>query len=49
MSNFKSEVRDSMRIDWDVSITMDDGLVLRADVYRPIREGKYPVIMSYGP
>ena len=31
----KSEVRDGMRIDWDVSITMDDGLVLRADIYRP--------------
>ncbi len=49
MSNFKSEVRDSMRIDWDVSITMDDGLVLRADVYRPIRNGRYPVVMTYGP
>ena len=45
----KSEVRDGMRIDWDVPITMDDGLVLRADVYRPIREGKYPVILTYGP
>jgi len=38
-----------MRIDWDVPITMDDGLVLRADVYRPIPDGKYPVILSYGP
>ncbi len=38
-----------MRIDWDVAITMDDGLVLRADVYRPIPDGKYPVILSYGP
>jgi predicted acyl esterase len=36
-------------IDWDVPITMDDGIVLRADVYRPPQEGKYPVIMSYGP
>jgi len=49
MSDFKSEVRDGMRIDWDVPIPMDDGVVLRADVYRPIPEGKYPVIMSYGP
>ena len=24
-----SEVRDGMRIDWDVPIEMDDGLVLR--------------------
>jgi predicted acyl esterase len=28
---------------------MDDGVVLRADVFRPILEGKYPVILSYGP
>jgi predicted acyl esterase len=45
----KSEVRDGMRIDWDVPIKMDDAIVLRADVYRPIEEGRYPVIMSYGP
>jgi putative CocE/NonD family hydrolase len=45
----RSEVRDGMRIDWDVPITMDDGLVLRADVFRPIAEGRYPVILSYGP
>jgi len=45
----KSEIRDGMQIDWDVPITMDDGLVLRADVFRPIGDGKYPAIMSYGP
>ncbi|MGZ8154816.1 MAG: CocE/NonD family hydrolase [Burkholderiales bacterium] len=44
-----SEVRDGMRIEWDVPITMDDGLVLRADVYRPVEDGRYPVILSYGP
>jgi predicted acyl esterase len=49
METFKSEVRDRMLIDWDVPIKMDDGLVLRCDVYRPIAEGKYPVIMNYGP
>ena len=38
-----------MQIDWDVPIAMDDGVVLRADVFRPIGEGKYPVILSYGP
>ena len=47
--DYRSEVREGMRIDWDVPITMDDGLVLRADVYRPIEEGRYPVIVSYGP
>jgi predicted acyl esterase len=45
----KSEIRDGMRIDWDIPITMDDGLVLRADLFRPIAEGSYPVIFSYGP
>src|SRR6186713_603650 len=45
----RSEVRDGMRIDWDVPIKMDDGLVLRADVFRPVKDGKYPVILSYGP
>jgi uncharacterized protein len=44
-----SEVRDGMQIDWDVPIEMDDGIVLRADVYRPVKAGKYPVIMAYGP
>jgi predicted acyl esterase len=38
-----------MRIDWDVPIAADDGLVLRADVYRPAPDGQYPVILSYGP
>jgi predicted acyl esterase len=28
---------------------MDDGLVLRADVFRPLAAGRYPVILSYGP
>lgn len=44
----KSEIRDGMKIDWDVPITMDDGVVLRADVFRPIADGRYPVIMSHG-
>ena len=44
-----SELRDGMRIDWDVPIAMDDGVVLRADVYRPIADGKYPVIMQPRP
>jgi predicted acyl esterase len=38
-----------MRIEWDVPIAMDDGIVLRADVFRPDGEGRYPVILSYGP
>jgi uncharacterized protein len=45
----KSEVRDGMQVDWDAPIQMDDGIVLRADVFRPPGAGKYPVILSYGP
>jgi uncharacterized protein len=45
----RTEIRDGMRIDWDVPITMDDGLVLHTDVFRPVKEGKFPVILSYGP
>ncbi|HEY2917680.1 MAG TPA: CocE/NonD family hydrolase [Candidatus Binatia bacterium] len=45
----EGEIRDDMRIDWDVPITMDDGLVLRADVFRPLAAGRYPAILSYGP
>lgn len=44
-----SEIRNGLRVDWNVPITMRDGLALRADVFRPIDEGEYPVLMSYGP
>ncbi len=44
-----TETRDGMIIDWDAPIEMDDGIVLRADVYRPIEDGAYPVLLSYGP
>ena len=38
-----------MQIDWDVPIVMDDGIMLRADVFRPLANGPHPVILSYGP
>ena len=44
----RTEDRDGMRITWHQPIPVDDGLVLRADVYRPIEEGRYPVILTYG-
>ena len=44
-----TNIWDGMRIDWDVPIKMNDGVVLRCDVYRPIEDGEYPVIMTYGP
>lgn len=49
MNDFKTEVRDGMAIDWDVPITMNDGAVLRADVYRPLGEGRHPVLITHGP
>src|SRR6201981_998205 len=45
----RSEARDGMQIELNAPIMMDDGLVLRADVFRPRTEGRYPVILSYGP
>ena len=45
----KGEIRDGMQIDWDAPIKMDDGLVLRADVFRPVGSGRHPVILTYGP
>lgn len=45
----RTEIADGMRIEWDVPIPMDDGLVVRADVFRPVGEGTHPVLLSYGP
>jgi len=44
----RTEVRDGMRITWHQPITVDDGLVLRADVYRPVTDDLVPVILNYG-
>ena len=44
----RTEVRDGMRITWHQRITTDDGLVLRADVYRPLGDAPCPVILTYG-
>jgi predicted acyl esterase len=45
----RSETRDGMHIDFDVPIAMNDGVVLRADVFRPLKSGRYPVLLTYGP
>jgi predicted acyl esterase len=47
--SFKTEIRAGMKVDWDVPIRMDDGIEVRADIFRPIADGKYPVIITYGP
>ena len=44
-----SEERDGMLVDWNVPVPMDDGVVLRADVFRPVAPGRFPVVLSYGP
>lgn len=44
----RTEVRDGMRITWHQPIEMPDSLILRADVYRPVDDGRYPVILTYG-
>jgi len=49
MTTDPSEHRDGMQIEWDVPIRMDDGLVLRADVFRPPTPDPAPAILSYGP
>lgn len=49
MVDYRNPIRDGMRVDWDVPIPMDDGSSLRCDVFRPITERRYPVIMAMGP
>jgi uncharacterized protein len=44
-----SRSSDGVRVDWDVPIPMEDGVVLAADVFSPPEPGRYPVILSYGP
>jgi uncharacterized protein len=48
-SGARRELRDGMEILWDVPIRMDDGVVLRADVFRPPGAGRHPAILAYGP
>ncbi len=38
-----------MQCEFDVAITMDDGLQLRADVFRPAGSGRWPVLITCGP
>ncbi len=49
MTQMKTTVADGITIEWDVPVPMDDGVVLRADVFRPIGKGRYPVVLSHGP
>jgi uncharacterized protein len=40
---------ETMVTERDVPISMDDGLVIRADIYRPETQYPVPVIMTSGP
>jgi predicted acyl esterase len=44
----KTEGGFDMIFEKDVPVAMSDGIVLRANIFRPAREGKYPVVMSHG-
>lgn len=46
---FRVDVVGDMTIEWDVPIQMDDGAILRADVFRPTAGDRHPVILSFGP
>src|SRR5579863_1700234 len=38
-----------MLLDKDVAVPMRDGLTLRANVFRPSQEGRFPVLLTFGP
>jgi uncharacterized protein len=42
-------MHESMIYERNVNIPMRDGIVLRANVYRPVASGNFPVLMSLGP
>jgi len=49
LTEAKTKTRDGIRIDWDVGIEMDDGVILRSDIFRPDDDSCYPVLITYGP
>ena len=38
-----------MLLDHDLDVPMRDGAQLKANVFRPLGEGRYPVLMTFGP
>lgn len=49
MNEEKQKTPIDMIIERDVAIPMDDGIFLRADIFRPRAREKVPVIMTLGP
>ncbi|MEY2620293.1 MAG: hypothetical protein RIT26_113, partial [Pseudomonadota bacterium] len=43
------KINDDIILEKDVDIPMRDGTLLKADVFRPAKAGRYPAIMNLGP
>ncbi len=41
-----TETTYEIQVDQDIPVPMRDGIILRADIYRPKAEGKYPIIIE---
>jgi len=47
--NPRTEKADGMVIQYDVAVPMRDGAKIYIDIYRPEAEGRYPVLLAWGP
>jgi predicted acyl esterase len=45
----RREKAEGMVIDYDISVPMRDGKKIDVDLYRPEKEGKYPLILAWTP
>ena len=44
-----SEKKELFILDKNVDVAMRDGANLKADIFRPLDDGKYPAILNFGP
>ena len=44
--NPRTEKADGMICDYDVAVQMRDGVKIRVDIFRPEKEGRYPVLIA---
>ena len=47
--NPRTEKAKGMIIEYDAAVTMRDGLKIYIDIFRPEQEGKYPIVIAWGP
>jgi putative CocE/NonD family hydrolase len=40
-----THLKNACIVEYDIPVTMRDGVVLRANIYRPVGEGKWPVLL----